>query len=66
MQEEERLTMEQEALEALRESTKRLEVAEQLLRVGNIREAERLRDEARQKRHVSIWLMKQAKASTNH
>jgi len=66
MQEEERLTIEQRALEALRESTKTLEVAEQLLRVGNIREAERLRDEARQKRHVSIWLMKQAKTSTNH
>ncbi len=57
---EHRLNFEQKALEALRESTKTLEIAEQLLNVGNVREAERLRDEAREKRNVSMRLMEQA------
>ena len=57
---EDRLNFRQKALEALRESTKTLEIAEQLLDVGNVKEAERLRDEAREKRNVSMRLMAQA------
>ncbi len=57
---DDRLKFQLKALEALRESTKTLQIAEQLLDVGNIREAERLRDEAREKRNVSMRLMAQA------
>ena len=60
METENRLKFHQKALEALRESTKTLEIAERLLDVGNVREAERLRDEAREKRNVSMRLMAQA------
>jgi hypothetical protein len=60
METENRLKFQQKALEALQESTKTLEIAERLLDVGNIREAERLRDEAREKRNVSMRLMAQA------
>ena len=57
---EDRLKFQERALEALRESTKTLEIAGQLLEVGNVREAERLRDVAREKRNVSMRLMAQA------
>lgn len=57
---EDRLIFQEKALEALRDSTKTLEIAGQLLDVGNVREAERLRDEAREKRNVSMRLMAQA------
>jgi hypothetical protein len=57
---DDRLRFKQKALEALRESTKTLEIAEQLLDVGNVKEAERLRDEAREKRNLSMRLMAQA------
>ncbi len=60
METENRLKFQQKALEALRESTKTLEIAERLLDVGNVREAERLRDEAREKRNASMRLMAQA------
>ena len=60
METENRVRFQQKALEALRESTKTLEIAERLLKVGNIREAERLRDEAREKRNVSMQLMARA------
>jgi hypothetical protein len=60
MKTEDRRKFQQKALEALRESTKTLEIAEQLLYVGNVKEAERLRDEAREKRNVSVRLMAQA------
>jgi hypothetical protein len=60
METENRVKFQQKALEALRESTKTLEIAERLLDVGNVREAERLRDEAREKRNVSMRLMAQA------
>ena len=63
MEAENRETSQQKALEALQESTKTLEIAEQLLSVGNIKEAERLRDKARDQRNVSIWLMRQAQGS---
>jgi hypothetical protein len=67
MEIEARLRIQHKALEALQESTKTLEIAERLLNVGNIREAERLRDEARQKRDVSIWLMSQVqRKNTGH
>jgi hypothetical protein len=60
METENRLRFQQRALEALRESTKTLKIAEQLLDVGNVREAERLRDVAREKRNDSMRLMAQA------
>jgi hypothetical protein len=60
METENRIKFQQRALEALRESTKTLEIAERLLDVGNVREAERLRDEAREQRNVSMRLMAQA------
>jgi hypothetical protein len=60
MKTENRLRFQQKALEALRESTKTLEIAEQLLDVGNVKEAERLRDEAREKRNDSMRLMARA------
>jgi hypothetical protein len=63
METEDRLAIQQKALEALQQSTKTLEIAEQLVKVGNIKEAERLRDEAREQRNVSVWLMTQAKQS---
>jgi hypothetical protein len=63
MQAEDRRTFERKALEALQESTKILEVAEQLLSVGNLKEAERLRDKAREQRNVSVWLMSQARGT---
>ena len=63
MEAENRQTIQQKALEALQESTKTLEIAEQLLSVGNIKEAERLRDKAREQRNVSVWLMGQARGS---
>ena len=63
MEMEDRLVIQQRALEALQESTKNLLVAEQLLHVGNITEAERLKHEARQQRDISVWLMKQARPS---
>jgi len=63
MEAENRETSQQKALEALQESTKTLEIAEQLLSVGNIKEAERLRDKAREQRNVSVWLMRQVQGS---
>jgi hypothetical protein len=54
------LRMQQRAVEALEESTKTLKVADQLLRVGNYREAERLQAEAREQRKVSVQLLAQA------
>jgi len=63
MEAEDRGMVQQKALEALQESTKTLEIAEQLLSVGNIKEAERLRDKAREQRNVSVWLMRQVQGS---
>jgi hypothetical protein len=60
METEDYLKFQKKALEALRQSTKTLEIAERLLDVGNVKEAERLRDEAREKRNVSMRLMAQA------
>ena len=57
METENRLRFQRQALEALRESTKTLEIAARLLDVGNVKEAARLRDEAREKRNVSMQLM---------
>jgi hypothetical protein len=61
METEDRLAIQQRALEALQKSTKTLEIAEQLLSVGNVKEAERLKNEAREQRNISVWLMTQAK-----
>ena len=61
-----RLVLQQEALAALKESTRTLEVAEQLLNVGNVAEAERLREEARHKRYECVSLMTQAGIARRH
>ncbi len=52
----------EKAMEALEESTTMLKVAGKLLDQGNVEEARRLRDEARTRRNISVWLM--AKANT--
>jgi len=57
METEDRLKFQQKALDALRESSKTLEIAQRLLEAGNVKEAERLRDEAREQRNVSMRLM---------
>jgi hypothetical protein len=53
------------AMAALRESTTMLEVASNLLDAGNREEAIRLKDEARAKRNVSVWLMSKANSLEN-
>ncbi len=50
----------EQALEALQASTTMLEVASNLLDAGNRAEAVRLKEEARAKRNVSVWLMSKA------
>ena len=57
METQDRLRFQQKALDALRESSKTLDIAQRLLEVGNVKEAERLRDEAREQRNVSMRLM---------
>jgi hypothetical protein len=55
------LALRERALAALEVSTTMLTVAQNLLRQGNLREAARLRGEARYKRNESILLMDQAR-----
>jgi hypothetical protein len=55
----------EQAMAALRESTTMLEVASNLLDAGNRQEAVRLKDEARAKRNVSVWLMGKANTLEN-
>lgn len=55
----------EQAMEALKKSTTMLEVASNLLDQGNREEAVRLKDEARAKRNVSVWLMSKANALEN-
>ncbi len=55
----------EQAMEALQESTTMLEVASNLLDAGNREEAIRLKDEARGKRNVSVWLMSEANSLEN-
>ena len=55
----------EKAMAALRESTTMLEVASNLLDAGNREEATRLKDEARAKRNVSVWLMGKANTLEN-
>ena len=68
METEDRLKFQQRALDALRESSKTLEIAQRLLEVGNVKEAERLRDEAREQRNLSMRLMAHAhqRPTLNH
>ena len=54
------LTLQQKALEALRNSTRMLKVASVLRRQGNSAEADRLQNEARAQRTVSTLLMAEA------
>jgi hypothetical protein len=55
----------EQAMEALKESTTMLEVASNLLDAGNREEAVRLKEEARAKRNVSVWLMSEANTLEN-
>jgi hypothetical protein len=55
--------LQQKALETLEQSTKTLEIAEQLETAGNVEEAERLRYTAREQRDLSVLLMAQAEQS---
>jgi hypothetical protein len=55
----------EQAMEALQESTKMLEVACALLEQGNKKEAKRLHKEARMKRNISVLLMVKANALEN-
>ena len=54
------LTLRKRALEALKKSTKMLEVAVNLMKQGNRTEAERVRDYARSQRTISTLLMAEA------
>jgi hypothetical protein len=56
------LALRERAVSALEASTTMLQVAQDLLRQGNQKEAARLRNEARYKRNESILLMNQATA----
>lgn len=55
----------EQAMAALQESTIMLEVASNLLDAGNREEAIRLKNEARGKRNVSVWLMSEANTLEN-
>ena len=55
----------EQAMEALQTSTIMLEVASNLLDAGNREEAVRLKEEARAKRNVSVWLMCKANTLEN-
>jgi len=57
-------TLQTQALEALEKSTKMFEVAITLLQQGNKDEADRIRNEARRQRTLSVWLMANANAAT--
>ena len=54
------VTLRKRALEALKKSTKMLEVAVTLMKQGNRSEAERVRDYARSQRTISTLLMAEA------
>lgn len=58
-------TLREQAMEALQTSTVMLEVASNLLDAGNREEAIRLKEEARAKRNVSVWLMSKANTLEN-
>ena len=60
MQKELNVTLSERALEALEKSTKLLRVADQLESQGNLAESERLREQGRSQRSISVWLMAQA------
>jgi len=59
------MPLREQAMEALQESTTMLQVANDLLEQGNIKEAERLHNAARTKRNVSVLLMAKANAMEN-
>jgi len=66
MEQELALALRERAVSALEASTTMLQVANDLLKQGNLREAARLRNEARYKRNESILLMDQASAVEHH
>lgn len=66
MEQELAMALRQRAVSALEASTMMLQVAQDLLRQGNQKEAARLRNEARYKRNESILLMDQATAVEQH
>jgi hypothetical protein len=65
MNQERSMPLREQAMEALEESTKMLEVACNLMEQGNRKEAERLHKAARSKRSVSVLLMARANALEN-
>src|SRR5882762_10115705 len=65
MSNERSMPLREQAMEALQESTTLLKVAHNLMEQGNRREAQRLQDEARNKRNVSVLLMAKANALEN-
>jgi hypothetical protein len=65
MSQEWSMPLREQAMEALEESTKILEVACNLMEQGNRKEAERLHKAARTKRSVSVLLMAKANALEN-
>jgi hypothetical protein len=65
MSQERSMPLREQAMEALEESTKILEVACNLMEQGNRKEAERLHKAARTKRRVSVLLMAKANALEN-
>lgn len=66
MEQELALALRERAVSALEASTTMLQVANDLLKQGNQKEAARLRNEARYKRNESILLMDQATAVEQH
>jgi len=60
MSNQQTMPLREQAMEALEESTKILEVACNLMEQGNRKEAERLHKAARTKRNVSVLLMAKA------
>jgi hypothetical protein len=59
------ISLREQAMKALQESSMMLSVARDLLRQGNREEAQRLRNEARAKRDDSVLLMAKANAIEN-
>ena len=65
MNNQQAIPLREQAMKALRESTTMFAVARDLLRQGNLEEAQRLRRDARVKRDASVLLMTKANALEN-
>jgi hypothetical protein len=65
MNNQQAISLREQAIKALQESSMMFSVARDLLRQGNREEAQRLRAEARAKRDASVLLMAKANALEN-